>query len=73
VLMYFSSIAKLLKRYRNKRQLPMGTIVRPYWLACVLIYVPQRIIEYYHRQIRKSMMKVDEHRESMLAFTGESE
>ena len=73
VLMYFSSIAKLLKRYRNKRQLPIGTLVRPYLLASVLIYVPQRIIEYYHRQIRKSMMKIDEHRESMLAFTGESE
>jgi preprotein translocase subunit SecA len=73
VLMYFSSIAKLLQSYRNKRQLPMGTVVRPYWLASVLIYIPQRIIEYYHRQIRKSMMKVDEHRESMLAFTGESE
>ena len=73
VLKYFSGITEWLQRYRNKRQLPMGTVVRPYWLASILVYVPQRMIEYYHRQIRKSMMKIDEHRESMLAFTGESE
>ena len=73
VLKYFSSITELLMRYRIKRQLPMGAVVRPYWLANALIYLPQRIIENYHRQIRKSMMKIDENRESMLAFTGESE
>ena len=73
VLKYFSGITILLMRYRNKRKLPMGSIVRPYWLASALVYVPQRLIEYYHRQIRKSMMKIDENRESMLAFTGESE
>ena len=73
VLKYFSRVTELLLRYRNKRQLPVGSVVRPYWLASGLIFIPQRIIEYYHRQIRKSMMKVDENRESMLAFTGESE
>ena len=73
VLKYFSSFTQFLQRYRNKRQLPPGSVVRPYWLASALIYIPQRVIEYYHRQIRKSMMKIDENRESMLAFTGESE
>ncbi len=73
VLKYFSGITGLLQRYRNKRKLPVGIVVRPYWLARTLVYVPQRLIEYYHRQIRKSMMKIDENRESMLAFTGESE
>jgi preprotein translocase subunit SecA len=73
VLKYFSGITLLLMNYRNLRQLPIGSTVRPRWLACTLIYVPQRVIEYYHRQIRKSMMKIDENRESMLAFTGESE
>jgi len=73
VLKYFTSISRLLMRYRIKRQLPMGAVVRPYWLARTLIYLPQRIIENYHRQIRKSMMKIDENRESMLSFTGESE
>jgi hypothetical protein len=33
----------------------------------------QKIIEFKHRQIRKSMLKIDEQRESMLAFTGETE
>ena len=73
VLKYFSGITELLKGYRNRRKLPKGIVVRPYWLASTLVYVPQRLIEYYHRQIRKSMMKIDENRESMLAFTGESE
>jgi preprotein translocase subunit SecA len=73
VLKYFSRVTELLLGYRSKRQLPVGSVVRPYWLASALIFIPQRIIEYYHRQIRKSMMKIDENRESMLAFTGESE
>lgn len=73
VLKYFAGITELLQGYRNRRQLPMGIVVRPYWLASILVYVPQRMIEFYHRQIRKSMMKIDENRESMLAFTGESE
>lgn len=73
VLRYFSRLTILLMNYRSKRRLPIGSEVRPYWVAWMLIVIPQRIIEYYHRQIRKSMMKIDENRESMLAFTGESE
>lgn len=73
VIRYFSSITLMLLRLRYKHQLASDGIVRPHGLASALINISQRIIEYYHRQIRKSMMKVDEKRESMLAFTGESE
>ena len=73
VIKYFSKFTLMLLRYRGKREIPEGQIVRFYWLANTLIKVSQRIIEYHHRQIRKSMMKIDEKRESMLAFTGNSE
>ncbi len=73
VIKYFSSITLMLLRYRYKRNLPAGETVRPNSMAKSLINIPQRIMEYKHRQIRKSMMKIDEKRESMLGFTGESE
>ncbi len=73
VIKYFSKITLMLLQYQNQRQLPIGKTVRPYWLASMLINISQRIIEYNHYQIRKSMLKIDEQRESMLAFTGESE
>ena len=73
VIRYFIKITLLLLSYRDKRQITSGKIAGPYWLASTLVKVSQRIIEYYHRQIRKSMMKIDEKRESMLAFSGESE
>ena len=73
VIKYFSKITLMLLHYQNQRQLPIGKTVRPYWLASMLINISQRIIEYNHYQIRKSMLKIDEQRESMLAFTGEAE
>ena len=73
VVKYFNAIVLMLLNSRIKRQLPAAQIVRPHWLASVLINMSQRIIENYHRQIRKAMMKVDGKRESMLAFTGQSE
>ena len=73
VIKYFSRIALMLLHYQNQRQLPIGRTVHPYWLASALINVSQKLIEYNHRQIRKSMLKIDEQRESMLAFTGEPE
>lgn len=73
VIRYFSSITLMLLRYRYKHQLANDGIVRLHGLARALINISQRIIEYHHRKIRKSMMKVDERRESMLAFTGEAE
>ena len=73
VVKYFGVISLMLLNYKIKRQLSVGQAVRPRWLASVLVTVSQRIIENYHRQIRKVMMKIDEKRESMLAFTGKSE
>ena len=73
VIKYFSKFTLMLLEYQNQRQLPQGKTVRPYWLASILINVSQKIIEFNHRQIRKSMLKIDEQRESMLAFTGETE
>ena len=73
VIKYFSNLTLMLLRYRYRRNLPVGVLVRPRVMANALINFSQRIIEYQHRQIRKSMMKVDEKRESMLGFTGESE
>jgi preprotein translocase subunit SecA len=73
VVKYFSKITLMWLHYQNQRQLPQGKTIRPYWLASMLIKGSQRIIEYSHRQIRKSMLKIDEQRESMLAFTGKTE
>ncbi|MFW2373349.1 MAG: preprotein translocase subunit SecA, partial [Gammaproteobacteria bacterium] len=73
VIKYFNKIISVLLSYRNKRQLSFDKTVRSYRLARTLINLSQRFIEYSHRQIRKSMMKIDEKRESMLAFTGEPE
>lgn len=73
VIKYFSGISLLLLRYRYSRNLPVGTIVKPRGMASALINIPQRIMEYRHRQIRKSMMKLDDKRESMFGFTGESD
>lgn len=73
VIKYFNKMVLALLSIRHKGRLSLDRMVRPYHLALVLINTSQRIIEYSHRQIRKSMMKIDEKRESMLAFTGESE
>jgi preprotein translocase subunit SecA len=47
--------------------------VRPEWVGAVLMRISQRLTEYYYRQIRKAMMQVDDKRNEMLAFTGQSE
>ncbi len=73
VIKYFSNMTLMLLHYRYRRNLPFGEIVRPRSMASMLINLPQRIIEYQHRQIRNSMMKIDEKRESMLGFSGEAE
>ena len=73
VVKYFSKFTLMMVRYQNQRHLPPGKTVRLHWLASALINLSQRIIEYNHRQIRKSMLKIDEQRESMLAFSGETE
>ena len=73
VIKYFSALTLMLLQYQNQRQLPVGKTVWPYWLGSMLINLSQTIMEYKHHQIRKSMLKIDEQRESMLAFTGETE
>ncbi|VAW55813.1 Protein translocase subunit SecA [hydrothermal vent metagenome] len=73
VMKYFGKISLILLNHQIKRELPEGMTVRPQWLASLLIKLSQRIIERYHRKIRQSMIKVDEKRESMLAFTGEAD
>jgi preprotein translocase subunit SecA len=73
VIKYFSNMTLMLLHYRYRRNLPFGEIMKPRSMASMLINLPQRIIEYQHRQIRKSMMKIDEKRESMLGFSGEAE
>ena len=73
VVKYFSKLTLMLLNYRMRFHIAIGKKVRPAILAYSIINLSQRLIEYYHRQIRRSMMKVDEKRESMLAFTGESE
>lgn len=73
VIKYFNKTISVWLSSRNKGPSSSDKKVRPYLLARILINTSQRIIEYSHRQIRKSMMKIDEKRESMLAFTGESE
>lgn len=73
VIKYFSKFSTAWFAYRKKKQLWLDKSVKPQWLASLLINLSQRIIEYYHRQIRKSIMETDEKRESMLAFTGEPE
>lgn len=73
VIKYFGKLTLIILQYQSQRQLPPGKTVWPYWFASGLIKVSQRIIEYNHRKIRNSMLKIDEQRESMLAFTGETE
>lgn len=47
--------------------------VSPAWFGKILMWVAQNLSEYYYRQVRKSLTKVDEKRESMLAFSGLAE
>ena len=47
--------------------------VRPQWLGRLLMRFAQVMTEYYHRQVRNAMMKVDKKRDEMLAFSGLSE
>jgi preprotein translocase subunit SecA len=47
--------------------------VRPVWVGRFLMGIAQNLSEYYYRQVRKSLTKVDEKRESMLAFSGLAE
>ena len=48
-------------------------LVKPQWLGRSMMGFTQMMAEYYYRQVRNAMMKVDKKREEMLAFSGMSE
>ncbi len=45
----------------------------PRWVSSVLIALPQRMLERYHRRVRRELLKVDDQRGKLLAFTGAPE
>jgi preprotein translocase subunit SecA len=45
----------------------------PRWVSSVLIALPQRMLERYHRRVRCELLKVDDQRGKLLAFTGAPE
>ena len=45
----------------------------PRWVSSVLIALPQRLLERYHRRVRHELLKVDDQRGKLLAFTGAPE
>ncbi len=76
VVKYFGNVI-LFSKFGKKSKTEAGSEsrkqVRPKMISTLLINISQRLIENYHRKIRQAMMQADEKRESMLAFTGESE
>jgi preprotein translocase subunit SecA len=45
----------------------------PRWVSSVLIALPQRMLERHHRRVRRELLKVDDQRGKLLAFTGAPE
>jgi hypothetical protein len=45
----------------------------PQWVSSILIGMPQRMLERYHRRVRRELLKVDDQRGKLLAFTGAPE
>ena len=45
----------------------------PSWVGRLLIVLPQRLIERYHRRVRRDLLKVDEQRGELMAFSGAPE
>jgi preprotein translocase subunit SecA len=45
----------------------------PRWVSSLLVALPQRMLERYHRRVRRELLKVDEQQGKMLAFTGAPE
>jgi len=45
----------------------------PRWVSRLLIALPQRMLERYHRRVRRELLKADEQKGKMLAFTGAPE
>jgi len=66
--LYFGDGVKNLLSAIGRKNRPV-----PRWVASVLIALPQRLLEHYHRRVRRELLKVDEQRGKLLAFTGAPE
>lgn len=64
----FGTMAAAIAKFTDGSQL-----VKPRWLGRMMMGFTQMMSEYYYRQIRNAMMKVDKKRDAMLAFSGKSE
>jgi len=68
VSLYFSDGVKNLLSAFGRKNRPV-----PRWVSSLLIALPQRMLERYHRRVRRELLKVDEQQGKMLAFTGAPE
>ena len=68
VTLYFSDTMKYLLAAFGRKNRPV-----PGWVSRVSIGLPQRLLERHHRRVRRELLKVDEHRGKLLAFTGAPE
>ena len=66
--LYFSDGVKNLLAAFGRRNRPV-----PRWVSSLAIALPQRLLERYHRRVRRELLKVDEQQGKMLAFTGAPE
>jgi preprotein translocase subunit SecA len=66
--LYFSDGVKNLLSAIGRKSRPV-----PRWVSSVLIALPQRMLERYHRRVRRELLKVDDQRGKLLAFTGAPE
>ena len=66
--LYFGDRIKNLLSAIGRKNRPV-----PRWVSRVLIEMPQRMLERYHRRVRRELLKVDDQRGKLLAFTGAPE
>ena len=66
--LYFGDGVKNLLSAFGRKNRPV-----PRWVSGLLIALPQRMLERYHRRVRRELLKVDEQRGKLLAFTGAPE
>jgi preprotein translocase subunit SecA len=66
--LYFGDGVKSLLSAIGRKNRPV-----PQWVSSLLIAFPQRMLERYHRRVRRELLKVDDQRGKLLAFTGAPE
>ncbi|GMQ95638.1 MAG: hypothetical protein BMS9Abin14_086 [Gammaproteobacteria bacterium] len=66
--LYFGDRVKNLLSAIGRKNRPV-----PRWASKLLIALPQRMLERYHRRVRRELLKVDEQRGKLLAFSGAPE